>query len=345
MTRRASAPARALLVSGALVIVLALSLAAAVATGAQPIDLGRAWAGLQPDRDIAFSLRLPRAVLGAIVGASLAGAGVALQALLRNPLADPFVLGVSGGAALGATVLSAFAVVAGLPAIADAAGAAGLSPVAAAAFLGALAAAVGVYALGRAGGRLVPERALLVGVVFNAFASAIITGIKVTVSPSKAQSLLSWLVGTLGYESPGALAAAGVFSGVGLAVIGLLSGRMNLLALGEEGAAAVGVDVPRTRALLFVAASLVTGAAVSLAGLIGFVGLLVPHAARLALGPDYRVVVPASALGGAAALVLADTLARLLFRSLGTEPPVGVVTALVGGPVFLWMLSREGARA
>ncbi len=327
--------ARALAVTITLSILLTLTLIAAVATGAEPIDLSRAWRGVPPDRDIVVALRLPRALLGALVGACLASAGLALQALLRNPLADPFVLGVSGGAALGATLFAALGTVLGV------ASTAGFSPVAVAAFAGALAAALGVYALGRVGGRLVPERALLVGVVFNAFASAVITGIKISVSPSRAQTLLSWLVGSLGYERPTALLVAAAFSAAGIFTMMILAGRMNLLALGEEGAAAVGVDVPRTRGALFLAASLVTGAAVSLAGLVGFVGLLVPHAARLILGPDHRSLVPACALGGAAALVLADTGARLLFRSLGTEPPVGVVTALLGGPLFLWLLARQ----
>jgi iron complex transport system permease protein len=176
---------------------------------------------------------------------------------------------------------------------------------------------------------------LLVGVVFNSFASALVIALEAVLAPEKTQAVLLWLAGTLGYEPQPVLVAAGAVVLVAAAILTALAGRLNLLALGDEGAAALGVDVERTRLLSFFAASAAVGAAV------GFVGLVVPHAVRLVAGPDHRVVLPASALGGAAFLVLADAIARMLFRGLGTEPPVGAVTALLGAPLFVLLLRRR----
>ncbi len=329
------------------VLAVALAVAASCLLGAQPISLAAALRGEDPDASILIGLRLPRAALAALVGCALAGAGTALQALLRNPLAEPFVLGVSGGAALGGSLVMVAAT-----GVARLSGAAGellgaAPPVAAGAVAGAAASTVLVFGLGRVGGRLVPEAALLVGVVFNAFAAGVITLIKLVVSPEQASRLLYWLLGAVGYETPGTLAlgAALVLAAVGALVA--LSAQLNLLTLGDEEAATLGLDVRRARALVFFAASAATGAAVALAGMVGFVGLIVPHLVRRVVGPDHRLLVPASALFGAAFLVLADALARLAFLPLGTEPPVGAVTAFLGGPFFLWLLRRtarpEGA--
>ncbi len=307
--------------------------------GPQRVSLGAALSGVEPDRAILVGLRLPRVLLGAIVGAGLASAGVALQALLRNPLAEPFVLGVSGGAALGGTAALAASVVVG-PATALGALAGSGVAVALGASAGAAASTALVFALGRIGGRLVPEAALLVGVVFNAFAAGVITVVKVMVPPDDAARLLYWLMGAVGYAGPGTLAAGAVLVGVAVAVLVALSARLNLLSLGDDEASSLGVDVGRARGAVFLAASLATGAAVALAGLVGFVGLIVPHVLRRLLGPDHRLLLPASALSGAAFLVLADTAARLAFLPLGSEPPVGALTALLGGPLFLWMLRR-----
>ena len=322
------------------VAALAAALALSCAVGAQPISLACAFAGEEPDRSILLGLRVPRALLGACVGCALAAAGAALQALLRNPLAEPFVLGVSGGAALGGTSVLLAATL-----VAQAHGTAGAllasaSPVALGAIAGAAGATLLVFALGRVGGRIIPESALLVGVVFNAFAAAVITLVKVLVPPDQAARLLYWLMGAIGYETPGtlAVAAAAIVASVGGLV--LLSARLNLLALGDEEAASLGVDVARSRGLVLLAASAATGAAVALSGLVGFVGLIVPHALRRIAGPDHRILVPTSALFGAAFLVLADACARVLFVTLGTEPPVGALTAFAGGPLFLWLLRR-----
>ncbi len=317
--------------------VLALSLALGAALGSETVSLGEAFTPGTPAEAILFSLRIPRVLLAALVGAALAASGSTLQALMRNPLADPFVLGVSGGSALGATIALALGVssLAALP---------GLSAVSALALVGALGSTLLVMAVGRLAGRGSPHTTLLAGVIFNAFALAAIIFIKALVAPDKVGEVLFWLAGALGYEKATTLWATGAVEVAAIAVMWLLSGRLNLLMLGDEDAASLGVDVRRTRGMLLFAASLSVSAAVALSGLVGFVGLLVPHLARLALGPDQRLLLPSSALLGAAFLVLADLGARMLFRVFHTEPPVGVVTALLGGPAFLALLVRR-ARA
>ena len=333
-----SAAARAALAVAVLVPVVVLAAAVGLSTGAGALSLRDALRGQEPDATVLFRLRLPRVLLAAEVGAALSVAGVALQAQLRNPLADPFVFGLSGGAAIGTAIVT----VASGSAVGVAAtyGAAflGLLPAQLAAMAGAMAAALLVFTLGRARGQLEPSRALLVGVVFNSFASALVLSVEAVLRPDQMQAVSLWLAGTLGYEAIPLLAGAGVALLVPALVLIALAGRLNLLALGDEGAAALGVDVGRTRLLAFFAASAAVGIAVAFTGLVGFVGLIVPHAVRLLTGPDHRV----SALGGAAFLVLADALARVLFRGLGAEPPVGAVTAIIGAPLFvLLMRSRR----
>ena len=336
-----SAALRAAIGLLALAPVVAVAAFVGLSLGAGNLSLGDALRGVEPDATVLFRLRVPRVVLAAIVGAGLSVAGVALQALLRNPLADPFVFGLSGGAAIGAAISVAVTGTAlGLAGV-SAAGWLGLLPTQFAAVMGSLAAAILVFALGRQRGRLHPERALLVGVVFNSFASALVIALESVLAPEKTQAVLLWLAGTLGYEPEPVLISAGAVVLAAVAVLTALAGRLNLLSLGDEGAAALGVDVEATRLLSFFAASAAVGAAVALTGLVGFVGLVVPHAVRLVAGPDHRVVLPASALGGAAFLVLADAVARVLFRGLGTEPPVGAVTALLGAPLFVLLLRRR----
>lgn len=336
-----SAAVRAAVALLALLPLLLVAVAVGLSLGAGGLSLRAALHGVEPDATVLFRLRVPRVVLAAIVGAGLSVAGVALQALLRNPLADPFVFGLSGGAAIGAAVSVAVTGTALGAAGVSAAGWLGLLPTQLASVVGALAAALLVFTLGRARGRLHPERALLVGVVFNSFASALVIALQSVLAPEKTQAVLLWLAGTLGYEPEPVLASAAAVVLVATGLLTALAGRMNLLALGDEGAAALGVDVEATRLLSFFAASAAVGAAVALTGLVGFVGLVVPHAVRLVTGPDHRVVLPASALGGAAFLVLADAIARVLFRGLGTEPPVGAVTAILGAPLFVLLLRRR----
>jgi iron complex transport system permease protein len=337
-----SAAARAALAVAVLVPFVALAALVGLSTGAGGLSLRDALQGREPDATVLFRLRVPRVLLAAEVGAALSVAGVALQALLRNPLADPFVFGLSGGAAIGTAVVTVASGSAIGAAAASAASFAGVLPTQLAAVAGAMAAALFVFTLGRARGHLDPARALLVGVVFNSFASALVLSVEAVLRPDQLQAVSLWLAGTLGYEAMPLLAGAGIALMVPALVLLALAGRLNLLALGDEGAAALGVDVGRTRLLAFFAASAAVGIAVAFTGLVGFVGLIVPHAVRLITGPDHRVVLPASALGGAAFLVLADALARVLFRGLGAEPPVGAVTAIVGAPLFvLLMRSRQ----
>ena len=333
-----SAATRAGLAVALLLPVVAAALAAGLATGAGELSLRAALNGQEPDATVLFRLRVPRVLLAAEVGAALSVAGVALQALLRNPLADPFVFGLSGGAAVGTAIVVAAGGTAVGAAAFSAASFVGLLPAQLAAVAGALTAALFVFALGRSRGQLEPTRALLVGVVFNSFASAVVLSMESILQPDQTQAVLLWLSGTLGYEAMPLLAGAGIALLVPALVLIALAGRLNLLALGDEGAAALGVDVSRTRLLAFFAASAAVGIAVAFTGLVGFVGLVVPHAVRLVVGPDHRVVLPASALGGAAFLVLADALARVLFRGLGAEPPVGAVTAIIGAPLFVMLL-------
>ena len=307
--------------------------ALALAYGEQPLDLAAAFTPGTTEETIFFALRLPRVALAALVGAALGASGAMLQSLLRNPLADPFVLGVSGGAGLGATIalalgLSGFAA---LP---------GVSAVTVLALAGALGATVLVLSLGRLARGEVAHTTLLAGVIFNAFALAAITFIKALVAPDRLGEILYWLAGTLGPERPATLVGTALVVALAVGAMVALSGRLNLLSLGDEDAQALGVQVSRTRAWLLVAASVAVASVVSLSGLVGFVGLLVPHLVRLAFGVDQRLAVPASAVVGAGFLMLADLLARVLFRVFHTEPPVGVITALLGGPAFLALMAR-----
>ena len=334
MSRRATMP-RVAWVSLVSLLALLVAALASLVVGVEGVDLGTA--ATHPDSVDALILgtRASRMVLGALVGAALAPAGVAFQALLRNPLADPYVLGVSGGASVAGTL----AIVLGAGA-----GALGRWTLPGWAFLGAAVAVALVFSFGRVRGRLVPNMALLGGVVLNSLAAAMIVAIRVFASPTKLHEALYWLTGTLSAPPDRSqLVALGAYVAVGLVLLQILAVPMNALALGDEAAHTVGIDIERARRGIFLAASLLTGAAVALAGPIGFVGIVVPHALRAMLGPDHRALLPASALVGAAFLVVADTLARLAFLVAGTEPTVGVLTALVGAPFFLVVLRRRGA--
>jgi iron complex transport system permease protein len=315
-------------------VLLAVALALGAAFGEQPLSWQAIRDDVAPDAAIFYQLRLPRVLLAALVGAALASAGATLQSLARNPLADPFVLGVSGGAALGATLALALGLSA-LPSLP------GISAVTVLSFVGGVGATALVMLLGRLAGGHAPHATLLAGVVFNSFALASITFIKALVAPDRLGEVLYWLAGALGHEAYSTLVGTGGLIGLALAVLWAQAGRLNLLMLGDEDAASLGVPVVASRRVILLAASLAVSAAVSLAGLVGFVGLLVPHGARGVVGPDMRLLLPASALLGAAFLVLADLAARLLFGVFQAEPPVGVVTALLGGPVFLLLMARQ----
>jgi iron complex transport system permease protein len=315
----------------------ALAMALGVGFGVEALPWGEVLEPGSVANRLVLEYRLPRVVLAALVGAALAASGAALQSLTRNALADPFVLGVSGGAALGSTLALAFGLsgVALLP---------GVSASSLFAMLGAVGATALVLGVGRATGGGGAQATLLTGVIFNAFALAAITFIKALVAPDKLGEVLFFLAGSLGQERWSVLAGTALLIGLSLAALFALSGRLNLLSLGDDDAASLGVDVGRTRLILLLASSLAVASAVALSGLVGFVGLLVPHAARLLFGADNRVLVPTSALLGAAFLVLADLAARVLFRAFNAEPPVGVLTALLGGPAFLALAVRGAQR-
>jgi iron complex transport system permease protein len=283
--------------------------------------------------DIVLRVRMPRVVLAMLVGAALAVAGVLFQALLRNPLADPFVLGVSGGAALGAILVLSLGATAGI----------GYGAVPPAAFAGSVVATLALYAIAGVRGSVSATNLLLTGVVFNAFASAAIVFLASLSGLTESANIFLWLIGSLSAARADIAGWVGLFLAIGLACALPLSRSLNLLTLGEESARQLGVDVERSRRVLLLATSLMVGAAVSAAGLIGFVGLIIPHLLRLVLGPDHRLLVPAAALGGAAFLVVCDTLARILLD--GRELPVGAITALAGGPLFLYLLRRHHMRA
>jgi iron complex transport system permease protein len=326
-----------LLIGALLTLLLLATVLSALMLGAEPIDLGRALHDPESlDATILFAARLPRVALACLAGGSLAVVGVAFQALLRNPLADPYVLGVSGGAAAGATL----AIIAGASAFSIL----GAALVPAAAMAGGLVATLLVYGIARAGGEVSGTTIVLAGVIVNAIAASVITFIKTLVTAAKAQELLFWLMGFLDVPSTSQLIGCALWVSAGLVLIVMDSGKLNLLALGREPAEHLGVDVVRLERRVFFAASAITGAIVSLTGLIGFVGLVVPHAVRRLFGPDHRVVIPASLLLGATTLVACDLVTRALFRWLETEPPVGAVTALIGGPLFLIILNRSRHR-
>jgi iron complex transport system permease protein len=283
-------------------------------------------AGVSP-AVILWDVRLPRLLLAFLVGASLAAVGVALQALLRNPLADPYILGISSGAALGAALALQFG-------LAWAIG--GFTAVQLCAFLFAAATIGAIYRIAVADGRIPVQTLLLAGVIINAILSALILFITSLSDSTSAFRLFFWLMGslaTLGYDGLGALAAIVL---VGIGVLCAQGRNLNLLSLGEEPAQGLGLDVERVKRVIFVTTALLTGAAVAVSGLIGFVGMIIPHAVRMVLGPDHRLLLPASALVGGTFLAAADTVARSLWAP--TELPVGVITALCGGPFFIYLL-------
>jgi iron complex transport system permease protein len=257
---------------------------------------------------------------------------VCFQALLRNPLADPFVLGVSGGAALAGVAVLSLGAGLGL----------GAGAVPLAAFAGALGATALLFAVAGWRGRLAATTLLLTGVVFNAFASAAIVFLASLGGMTEGTSIFLWLIGTLSAARPDMLGALALLLVLGLAGTLPRARALDLLTFGEDTAEQLGIAVERTKRWLLLASALVVGGAVSVSGLIGFVGLVVPHTLRLLLGPDHRLLLPAAALGGAAFLVACDTAARTILP--GRELPVGAITALAGGPLFLVLLRRQAGR-
>jgi iron complex transport system permease protein len=328
---------RFVLVVGVLGMLLAVALVLGLAVGPSHVPLGEVVGALASGGDgaavdIVRGIRLPRVALAGLVGACLSLAGVVFQALLRNPLADPFILGVSGGAALGGIAMLSLGSLIGL----------GYAAVPPAAFVGALVATALLYLVAGVRARVSAANLLLTGVVFNAFASAAIVFLASAAGLSEGARIFLWLVGNLSAARVDVLPWLVVFAVAGFAAAMLLARSLDVLALGEEAAEQLGVPVAIHQRVLLLATSLMVGAAVAVAGLVGFVGLIIPHLLRLVVGPDHRLLVPAAALGGAAFLVVCDTLARTLLG--GRELPVGAITAIVGGPLFLVLLRRHHLR-
>ena len=325
---------RLLLLAGLLVGAMILSVLVGAA-GLSPADvLAALTGGGDPaSRAIVLDLRLPRAAMAALIGAGLAVAGAVFQALLRNPLAEPYILGVSGGAAVGAVAVIGFA---------GAAAAWVAWAVPAAAFFGGVGAILLVFRIAASVGRTLDTRVLLLaGVVVGAFFNAVILLLLTLADVETFRSAVFWMMGSL---APATWRAVGLLAVWLLpALVGLLAlaRPLNLMAVGEETAMYLGTRVETVKRVAYIVASLLVAAGVAAAGVIGFVGLIVPHAIRLVWGGDHRLLLPGSALAGGTFLLLADTLARTIAAPV--ELPVGVVTALVGVPVFVVLLTRRPA--
>jgi iron complex transport system permease protein len=272
---------------------------------------------------IVWDIRFPRILMGLLIGASLGVTGAALQALVRNPLADPYVLGVSSGAALGATLALAL----GLGSFAGGVG------VPLAAFVGAALTILVVYGIAASQGRLPVQTLLLAGVIVNAICSALMMFANSILNPASLYRVVVWLMGSLGAPSYTALLGMGCCVGAAMVLL-LRQGReLNLIAVGEDTAVSLGVNVAHVHRTIFFVSALLTGAVVSVSGMIGFVGMVVPHLVRMLCGADHRFLFPISALGGGVLLMIADTVARTIVAP--EEVPVGVITALIGGPFFI----------
>jgi iron complex transport system permease protein len=278
----------------------------------------------ETERTIILSLRLPRAILAGFVGAGLSVSGATFQALLRNPLADPYILGVSSGAAVGAILaillgLGTFSL--GLPL---------------ASFLGALLTVLVVFYFGKQDGKIHPNTLLLAGVIIGSFLSALIMFFISVSQKEELHTIIFWLMGDFSFSNARAILIIFPYILLGGILLYLRSRHLNLILSGEESAVQLGVNVEKLKLISYLSASLITAASVSVCGLIGFVGLIIPHSVRLIFGPDHRLLIPASALIGASFLIASDTFARTVLAP--TELPVGVITAAFGGPFFIYLL-------
>ena len=311
-----------------LTLTLAMLMIVGSVIGAEPVSLRKAVnEPHSADALIFFRLRLPRVLVAALVGATLAIAGATFQSLLRNPLADPFILGVSGGAACAAAAAS----VSGFSQSAE--------TLTLAAFAGASGATAVVFVLSRRHGRVDMARLLISGLVLNAFFSAVILLVLSFASAGDVAAALRWMMGSLAGAGWRELNVAAVALLISAVVLIFFSSDVRMMEFGDDDARSRGVPVDRVKTIALITASLATGAAVAVSGVIGFVGLLVPHITRIAIKLDYRFVLPLSAIAGASLMVAADTAARALIPP--TEFPVGALLALIGVPFFIYVLRRE----
>jgi iron complex transport system permease protein len=280
---------------------------------------------------IIMQIRLPRVICGALVGAALATAGATYQGIFRNPMADPYVIGASTGAALGAALVMVLGIGVSLL---------GVNTLQIMAFVGALITVLVVYAIARVGSRVPVTTLLLTGIAVSLFLSAIVTFLRTIASDQILHGLTFWLIGSLApTENWDKVWAVLPLIVVGAAISYLYSRDLNILALGEDQAQHLGVEIEKVKRILLISGALMTAAAVSISGLIGFVGLIIPHLTRVLIGPDHRVLLPTSAIVGASFLILCDALSRVIMGS--GEAPVGVITALSGAPFFIYLLHKK----
>jgi len=325
---------RTLFVCAGLFLIFVLAFLISSILGAQRLSFGGALCALTgksncslsaEERAILFDIRLPRVLLAGAVGTCLAAAGAAYQSLLRNPLAEPYLLGVSNGAAVGTMAALVFF------------GAHEWSrPVMA--FAGAITATFLVYRLARGRAGATPERLILAGVIVTTFLSSAIVFITTVMDATRIRSFTFWLLGDLSGTTSNLLAVAFAAAAIGVIALVMNARALNLMMLGERDAFDLGVEVGRVRLIVFAAASLLVGASVASSGSVGYVGLVVPHLVRLSFGSDNRLVIPAAAIAGATFVIVADTLARTVIAP--RELPVGAITALIGAPLFVYLLRR-----
>jgi len=280
---------------------------------------------------IIMQIRFPRVICGALVGAALATAGVIYQGIFRNPMADPYVIGAMSGASLGSALVIVLGV--GIALL-------GVNTLQIFAFVGSLVTVLLVYTISRSGSRVPVTMLLLTGVAVTYFQSAIVTFLQVIASDRLLHGLTFWLIGSLAPTENWTK----VWSILPLIVVGIIisylySRDLNILALGEDQAQHLGVDIERVKRILLICGALLTAAAVSISGLIGFVGLIIPHLTRVVVGPDHRVLLPTAAVIGSSFLMICDAIARVVMGS--GEAPVGVITAVAGGPFFIYLLRRR----
>jgi iron complex transport system permease protein len=315
-------------------LLLVVALLASLAIGSVFISPGELWEvvlgrGAEISTSILWKIRLPRTVLIALTGAALGGSGATYQGLFRNPLADPFLIGIASGAGLGAVIAMSIQWPYSFW---------GLMAIPMAAFLAALLTVFIVYFLARVGQTIPTTNLILAGVAFSSFATSLTSFLMIR-STSEVRRALGWLLGGATQNNWAAILAMLPYLLIGLGILVFSGHALNLLQFGDDQAQQLGLNVTRAKRILLIASSLTTAAAVAFSGIIGFVGLIVPHLIRLWFGPDYKRLLPLSILGGATALLISDILARILIAP--QEIPVGIITALAGAPFFLWVLRRS----
>jgi iron complex transport system permease protein len=277
-----------------------------------------------PENAIILDIRLPRVILSGLVGMALSGSGVTLQGIFRNPLVDPFILGISAGAALGCALSIGFF---------------SHLPIQLMAFVFGMAAVLLTYTIAKTQGSISRLPLILSGVIISAFFTAMVSIIKFLVDPHKLQTIVFWLMGSFSLSDWRLVGIAGVGVAVGLMPVFFMRWRLNALSMGEDEARALGINVKRERMIFIAASSLAVSVAVSVSGIIGWVGLMVPHLIRMMTGPDHKSLVPLSMAGGASFMIFADTLSRSL---TSFDVPVGIITAIIGAPFFVYLLKRGG---